>query len=53
MRTYDAEKSTTEVRQGNRRLMNTRVLVISIALVVIAFALIYLMFFLQPNPTAI
>ena len=53
MRTCDAHKSTTEVRHGNRRLMNTRVLVISLALIVIAFALIYLISFLQPNPTAI
>jgi hypothetical protein len=53
MRTYDAHKSTTEVRQGNRRLMNMRVLVISIALVVIAFALIYLVFFLQPGGTPV
>lgn len=53
MQTYDAHKNTTEVRQGNRRMMNTRVLIISGALVVLAFALIYLVFFIQPNPTAI
>lgn len=53
METYDAHKSTTEVRQGNRRMMNTRVLVISLALVMIAFAIIYFIFFIQPDPTAI
>ncbi|MDP1732051.1 MAG: hypothetical protein Q8L54_12935 [Devosia sp.] len=53
MRTGDARKNTTEVRQGNRRLMNIRVLAGSISLVVIAFAAIYLIFSLQPNPTAI
>lgn len=53
METYDVHKTTTEVRQGNRRMMNTRVLIISTALVIIAFALIYLVFYLQPNPTAI
>ncbi|HEY0920317.1 hypothetical protein [Devosia sp.] len=53
MQTYDAKKSTTEVRQGSRRMMNTRVLVISTVLVVAIFALIYLVYFLQPNPTAL
>lgn len=52
MRTYDTHKNTTEVRQGNRRMMNTRVLVISLLIVVLAFALIYAIFFIQPNPTA-
>lgn len=53
MQTYDAHKTTTEVRQGNRRMMNARVLIISTVLVVLAFAVIYLAFFVQPNPTAI
>jgi uncharacterized membrane protein YbhN (UPF0104 family) len=46
--TYDAHKSTTEVRQANRRQMNLRVLVISIVLVVVAFAAIYVFFFAMP-----
>jgi hypothetical protein len=52
MRTYDAHKSTTEVRQGNSRHMNLRVLVISTAIVVVAFALIFFFFFANPpsNP---
>lgn len=50
MRTYDAHRTTTEIRQGSRRMMNTRVLVISMALVVIALALIYLVYFMQPAP---
>jgi hypothetical protein len=52
--TYDAHKSTTEVRQANRRQMNLRVLVISTVLVVVAFAAIYLFFFAMPpsTPTA-
>ncbi len=53
METYDAHKTTTEVRQGNGRMMNFRVLVISFAAVVVAFALIYAVFFLQPHPVAI
>lgn len=53
MQTFDAHKNTTEVRQGDRRTMNARVLIISTALIVLAFALIYLVFFMQPNPTAI
>lgn len=44
MKTYDAHKSTTEVRQGNRRMMNFRVLIFSFTAVVIAFALIWLAF---------
>lgn len=42
--TYDPHKSTTEVRQGNRRMMNSRVLIWSLGGVVIAFILIYLIF---------
>ena len=38
---YDPHKSTTDLRQGDRRQMNMRVLFISIAGVVAAFALIY------------
>ena len=49
METYDADKSTTEVRQGNRRLMNLRVLIFSGAAVVLAFALIWLAFGLAPE----
>lgn len=44
MRTYDAHKTTTEVRQGSRRLMNLRVLIISTSIVVAAFAIIFLVF---------
>jgi hypothetical protein len=52
MRTYDAHKSTTEVRQGNKRQMNLRVLLISTGLVVLAFVAIYYVFFANPpaNP---
>jgi flagellar basal body-associated protein FliL len=48
--TYDADKSTTEVRQGNRRQMNLRVLIISVILLVVAFAAIYI-FFLGASPS--
>ncbi|GLQ55510.1 hypothetical protein [Devosia nitrariae] len=44
MKTYDPDKTTKEVRQGNRRLMNLRVLVYAIIGIVVAFALIYLWF---------
>lgn len=51
MRTYDAHKSTTEVRQGSRRLMNFRVLIWSVLGIILAFALIYLVFYvLAPLP---
>jgi flagellar basal body-associated protein FliL len=46
--TYDAHKSTTEVRQGNRRQMNLRVLIISVILIVVAFAAIYVFFLGSP-----
>ncbi len=50
MKTYDAHKSTTEVRQGSRRLMNFRVLLWSLIGVVLAFGLIYLVFFYAGSP---
>jgi hypothetical protein len=43
--TYDAHKTTTEVRQGSQRKMNLRVLVISTVLIVVAFVLIWAFFF--------
>ncbi len=45
METYDPHKSKTEVRQGNSRKMNLRVLLISLFGVLIAFGLIYFGFF--------
>lgn len=50
MRTYDAHKSTTEVRQGSRRLMNLRVLIWSFIGIVLAFGLIYLVFYAMAPP---
>ena len=50
MRTYDAHKSTTEVRQGSGRLMNFRVLIWSFIGIVLAFGLIYLIFFVMAPP---
>lgn len=44
METYDPDKNTTEVRQASPRKMNSRVLVISLIGVVIAFAVILLIF---------
>jgi hypothetical protein len=46
--TYDAQKSTTEVRQGNRQQMTMRILIISVILVVVAFAAIYVFFLAAP-----
>ena len=51
MRTYDPHKSTNEVRQGNRRMMNSRVLLISMTAAIVAFGLIYFLF-LQSPPAA-
>ena len=53
METYDAHKSTTEVRQGSRRMTNLRVLVFSGVAVVVAFALIWLVFGLMPEGNVI
>jgi hypothetical protein len=45
--TYDPHKGTTELRAGDKRQMNMRVLFISFIAVVILFAIIY--FFLLPH----
>ncbi|WP_423067132.1 hypothetical protein [Devosia sp. CN2-171] len=50
MRTYDAHKSTTEVRQGSRRLLNLRVLVLSLLAIILAFGLIFLYFAVFQSP---
>lgn len=44
MRTYDTGKDTTEARQGNRRTMNLRVLLLSGMAIVVAFAVVYIAF---------
>lgn len=50
METYDAKKTTPEVRQGSRGLWNLRVLIISMIGIVVAFGLVYLVFFLGQPP---
>lgn len=53
-RTYDADKSTVEVRQGSRRMMNSRVLLWSLGGVILAFLLIYFVFFaFAPGPATV
>ena len=44
MKVYDPHKSTTEVRQASSRLGNFWVLIVSTALVVALFAIIFLVF---------
>lgn len=52
METYDPHKTTTDVRQASPRKMNLRVLVTSLAGIVVVFAIIYLIYTLtQSNPT--
>jgi hypothetical protein len=41
METYDAHKTTPEVRQGSRRLMNFRVLILSLVGIIAAFGILY------------
>ena len=53
METYDAHKSTTEVRQGSRTRDNFVVLIVSMVLVVALFAIIFLVFAVQTPPAAI
>ena len=51
METYDPKKSETEVRQGNPRKMNLRVLITSLVGVIVLFAIIYMVFgAMQPAP---
>ncbi|WDR05045.1 hypothetical protein PSQ90_12175 [Devosia rhodophyticola] len=54
MKTYDPHKSTNDVRQGNRRKANMRVLVISTALIVLAFIVLYVIYTMtQPGTTGV
>ena len=43
-KTYDPEKTATEVRQASPRKMNLRVLVTSLVGVVVLFAVIFVIF---------
>ena len=47
--TYDPHKTDTEIRQGNKRKMNLRVLLISGILIVVAFAAIYIVGYAMKN----
>jgi hypothetical protein len=53
MDTYDAHKTTTEARQGDRNLDNFWVLIISGAIVVALFALVFFVFFASAPPSVI
>ena len=54
MEVYDPQKSTTEVRQANNRLGNFWVLIVSVALVVALFAIVFIVFSTtQTPPTAV
>jgi succinate dehydrogenase hydrophobic anchor subunit len=52
MEVYDSEKTDVEARQGSRRLGNFWVLIISTAVVVALFAIIFLVFALNTPPSA-
>ena len=41
METYDTHKTTPEVRQGSRRLMNFRVLILSLIGIIAVFGILY------------
>ena len=53
METYDAHKSTTEVRQASRRMGNFWVLIISTVAIVALFAIIFLVFAANTPPSVI
>lgn len=51
METYDPNKNTTEVRQASPRKMNSRVLVTSLIGIVVAFAVILIIYnVMMPSP---
>ncbi len=47
--TYDPHKTDTEIRQGSKRKMNFRVLLLSGTTIVLAFAVIYAFFYAAMN----
>lgn len=51
MPTYDPHKSKVDVRQGNSRKMNSRVLVISLVAVVVILAIVFLVNGAMQPPT--
>ena len=51
--TYDAHKTTTDVRQGSRTRDNLCVLIISTVAVIALFAIIFLVVFANTPTTAI
>jgi succinate dehydrogenase hydrophobic anchor subunit len=53
MKTYDPHKTTSEVRQGSGRLDNFWVLLISTAVVVVLFGIIYFVFLANTPPSAV
>jgi|EndMetStandDraft_8_1072994.scaffolds.fasta_scaffold699368_2 hypothetical protein len=54
VQTYDPHKTTNEARQGNSRMMNSRVLWWSLGGIIVAFLLIYLVFFaFAPGPATV
>ena len=53
METYNAHKTTTEVRGASRTLDNFWVLIISTAVIVALFAIIFIVFAMNTPPSAI
>ena len=52
MEVYDPHKTTTEIRQANGRLGNFWVLIVSTALVIALFAIVFIVFFANTPPSA-
>lgn len=53
METYDAHKTTTEVRGANKRLGNFWVLIVSTAVIVALFAIIYIVYAMNTPASSI
>ncbi len=53
METYDSHKTPTEARQGDRRLDNFWVLIISGVVIVALFAIVFFVFFANTPPSVI
>lgn len=52
MKTYDPHKSETDVRQGNSRKMNLRVLIFSTVGIIVLLAIVYAVYAgMQPPAT--
>lgn len=53
MATYDPQKNTSELRQADKHKTNYRVLIISLIVLILAFAIIYGVYSMMPRGNVI